>query len=497
VDAEHGKLALIYVRQSIDHAEGIERQLKLCRELAERRGFTVPDGWEFTDNDVSASKNRRRPGYEQAMALVRKGDSIGRPDVWVSTFMDRIYRKPIELELIWPEFEQAKVVVATVNEGDMDFSIDTDLLRAGIQVQFARAEMRRKSARQKGANKDRAQNGVRSPHGIVPFGWKTDRITPDEDEAEAIRWAAQHILSGGSIAAIVREWTSRGVRSRYAGRTYTDEDGNEIPFSGKWTGPTVTRIMTSPSIAGLMVYQGEIIGSGNWTQIITPETFYAMRDVLRDPTRATPRGKVSLGGFLFHCRCGAKVQGDQRYGKRQKGDPAPYSYAMYRCQEYTSRGERRRPGPHVAMRAAPIDAYVTQKLLDEMRKPDAAAIFQKHSGTDVPKLKAERKEISDGLARMAGDEAMGLLPRAIYLDAAKRVTARLEEIDALIAEAGEVDTAALLLSADDPAEVWEAMDITVRRKVIESLMHVTLRSPGCGCRNPDMDQLVRVAWRRG
>ena len=29
---------------------------------------------------------------------------------------------------------------------------------------------------------------------------------------------------------------------------------------------------------------------------------------------------------------------------------------------------------------------------------------------------------------------MGILPRAIYLDAAKRVTARLEEIDARMAE---------------------------------------------------------------
>ena len=55
----------------------------------------------------------------------------------------------------------------------------------------------------------------------------------------------------------------------------------------------------------------------------------------------------------------------------------------------------------------------------------------------MAKLRRERKEISDGLARMAGDEAMGFLPRAIYLDAAKRVTARLEEIDAQIAEAGK------------------------------------------------------------
>ena len=37
--------------------------------------------------------------------------------------------------------------------------------------------------------------------------------------------------------------------------------------------------------------------------------------------------------------------------------------------------------------------------------------------------------------------------------------------------------------------------MTVQRKIIESVMHITLKPPGCGCRNPDLTQLVRVAWR--
>src|SRR5207245_11437124 len=141
--------------------------------------------------------------------------------------------------------------------------------------------------------------------------------------------------------------------------------------------------------------------------------------------------------------------------------------------------------------------YVTEKILDRMRQPDAASIFEHREGAeDVPKLKAERKEISEGLARMAGDEALGILPRAIYLDAAKRVTARLEEVDARIAEAGQMDAAALLIGADDPADIWPDLDITIQRRIIDSLVHVTLKPPGCGCRNPDMEKLVRIAWRK-
>jgi hypothetical protein len=186
-----------------------------------------------------------------------------------------------------------------------------------------------------------------------------------------------------------------------------------------------------------------------------------------------------------------------RFRNPRKKDGARTSYGIYKCTEYTAKATGR-PGPHVTIAADQIDAYVEMRILDRMREPDAAAIFERTGETaDVPKLKIERKEISEGLARMAGDEAMGILPRSIYLDAARRVTARLEEISAAIAEAGKMDAAALLLSADDPADVWDGLDITIQRKIADSLVHVTLKPPGRGSRNPDLTQLVRVAWREG
>jgi site-specific DNA recombinase len=488
--------AFTYARQSKDHDAGIGRQQQDTDELAGRRGYAIAEGGRFADNDVSASKlTRKRPDYERMMARIRNGEC----DVLVITYMDRLYRQPIELEHIIPEIEKAGIPIVTVYEGDMDLRTDTGQLQARVKVAFARAEVMRKANRQKRANLERAQRGERTPHGIRPFGYCDDRITPLEEEADAIRWAARHVLSGGSVSAILREWTARGVRPRFEGRTRRDADGNDIPFSGRWTHASVTRILANPRIAGLTTLPNstEIIGEGNWTPVITPETWAAVKDILSDPERAAPRGNVSLGGFLFYCRCGARVQRDTRYRGR-KGDPGRVGIPIYKCTEYTAKREGR-PGPHVTIAAAQIDAYVEMRLLDRMREPDAARIFErKRDGTaDVPKLKAERREISDGMARMAGDEAMGILPRAIYLEAAGRVTARLTEIDAAIAEAGKTDAAALLVSADDPAEVWAGLDVTVQRKIIESVMHITLKPPGCGCRNPDLTRLVRVAWREG
>jgi DNA invertase Pin-like site-specific DNA recombinase len=487
--------AFTYARRSKDHDAGIGRQQQDTDQLADRRGYVIPDDGRFADNDVSASKlTRKRPGYERMMARIRNGEC----DVLVITYMDRLYRQPIELENIIPVIEKAGVLVATVYEGDMDLRTDTGQLQARVKVAFARAEVMRKANRQKRANLERAQKGDRTPHGIRPFGYQDDRITPREDEAEAIRWACRHVLAGGSVSAILREWTKMGVKPRFEGRTRRDEGGQEVPFTGRWTHASVSRILTNPRIAGLntLPNSDDIIGEGKWSPIITPETWAAVKEILRDPKRAAPRGSVSLGGFLFYCRCGAKVQRDMRYRGR-KGDPGRVGIPIYKCLEFTAKAEGR-AGPHVTMAATQIDAYIEMRILDRMREPGAAAMFERRGETaDVPKLKAERKEVSDGLARMAGDEALGILPRSIYLDAAKRVTARLEEIDALIAEAGKMDAAALLLGADDPADVWDGLDITVQRKIVESLVHVTIKPPGCGCRNPDLTQLVRVAWRKG
>ena len=65
---------------------------------------------------------------------------------------------------------------------------------------------------------------------------------------------------------------------------------------------------------------------------------------------------------------------------------------------------------------------------------------------DVTKLKVERQEISDGLALIIGDAILSPKLRPTYEKARQRAEARIEEIDAAIAEAAHMDAAALLLA---------------------------------------------------
>lgn len=497
MDAPEQLTAWTYGRQSKDHEANLANQDKDTGRHADRRGWLIPEDGKFADNDVSASKSRKGTAFDRMIQLIKSGKG---PDVLVITYMDRLYRKPIELEEIIPVIEMHGVLISTVYEGDVDLRTDTGQTFARITVALARQEVMRKGRRQKRANLERAENGDRSPHSRVPFGWNDDRVTLNEAEADAIRWAYDHVLLGGSIGAIRREWAERGLKPRSTGRERRNKDGVKMPYRGNWTNPSVTHILTSPGIAGFICLPNstEIIGRGNWQPIITDEEkFFAVRAILRDPERATAQGSLSLGSGVYYCRCGARMERSSRSqrSKAKGADQALISYPIYKCQELTPKKTGKFEGPHVTQRAERVDAYVELKLLDRMSQPDAVEIFANRAGAeDVPKLRKERKEISDGLARMMGDEALGIVPRAIYLEAAKRITARLEEIEQRIEEAGQMDAAALLVTADDPGEVWRDLDISIQRKVVDSLMHVTLRTERCGCRLPDIETICRIAW---
>src|SRR5262245_55596714 len=66
--------AVLYARISLDKTGeevGVTRQLHDMRQLAEARGFDIVA--EIKENDVTASKDRDRPGYKRVCQLVRAG----------------------------------------------------------------------------------------------------------------------------------------------------------------------------------------------------------------------------------------------------------------------------------------------------------------------------------------------------------------------------------------------------------------------------------------
>ena len=101
------RAAGLYCRISDDRdgrALGVSRQEADCRALAERKGWPVGD--LYVDNDISAADPRkRRPEYERLLEDIK----AGRIDAVVAWDLDRLHRRPIELETVLRDRRRCRV----------------------------------------------------------------------------------------------------------------------------------------------------------------------------------------------------------------------------------------------------------------------------------------------------------------------------------------------------------------------------------------------------
>src|SRR3954447_5528199 len=103
-------------------------------------------------------------------------------------------------------------------------------------------------------------------HGVDESGGKT--LVMELAQAEAIRWAADAVLSGWSLTNIGAELRRRGHKGRRGGAL----------------GPsTIRQMLTSPTIAGMRQHCGTIVGPGCWEPIISEETRQLIKAKLSGP----------------------------------------------------------------------------------------------------------------------------------------------------------------------------------------------------------------------
>ena len=474
---------------------------------------------------MSATKKRKRPAYEEAMSWVR-----GRKcDALLVAHMDRLYRRAAELEDIIPVVEQTGVLIVST-DGAYDLSTANGRMVARMLCAASQGEIETKSRRYRDGIAQDARQGKRNMSGPRPFGYCADRVTPmeagidralmhkppvptldgpgwpsaepwtevtarvaetvygpagevawTESEADAYRDAIDFRIRGGSISGIIRKWNAWGLRPHLA-------PCGPLPHDKPWTHTSVRKILANPHTAGLRAYGGEIVADGDWTPLVTLEKWQAAQD-MNDPDLKPNRGATSLLGGIAECRCGLPVRHATR--SRNSGN----FYGRYTCTSYTVDRESR-PGPHVTVQSEWIDRYVTDVLIETMERPDAADLFAAEDAeVDVPALKEQLKELDNSLEKLSWQNAKNLIPDGLFMSHASRIAAEREAITAAIAEAGRTVPTTLLLATSDVRETWDAMDISERRSVIRSVMRITLREPGRGCRKPDYSWLVRIAWK--
>lgn len=295
---------MVYTRVSRDDTgEGRSnvRQREDCEKLADLRGWNVVAVHE--DISISATSGKERPGWSAVLGMVDRGEV----DVVLAWHVDRMTRSMVELEELILLGEKHNVGVATVT-GDIDLTTDVGRMVARILGAVARAEVERKGARQRRANRQRASEGKAHAH-PRPFGYEEDRVTVREVEAAAIRKACDDVLAGVPLSVVTRQWVQAGFKSSMSTNA---KEG--------WSARGVRNVLLNPRHAGMRVYDGEVIGDSEWPAIVPLETHLAVRQFLENPSRR--KGGVRSGrtpsalltGIATCANCGKTVRGNLKRG---------------------------------------------------------------------------------------------------------------------------------------------------------------------------------------
>lgn len=325
----------IYARISLDAAGdalGVKRQVDLCRELAERKGWDVAE--VYADNDQSASTGKDRPAYLRMLADLEAGN-IGAVLVYA---IDRLTRRPVELENFIDLVERHGVELANV-AGDVDLSTIQGRLTARIMGSVARAEAENIGKRVRDQKLQRAMSGVphKGRHRLYGYDSEWNVI---EAEAGIVREAFKRRASGESTTAIARDFIARGV---------TGINGKPLSHG------VLVRYLQTHTYAGKVTFKGEVVADSIYPALTDPDTFNAAQANIANDSKGTNARKYLLSGILLCRYCLSPM----------KGNPSNH---MYRCS--TTYGGCGR----LSVRIALADKWVTwaamQKANETPKKPE-------------------------------------------------------------------------------------------------------------------------------
>ncbi len=461
----------VYVRISSDttgEGLGVARQKADCLALAERNGWPVAQ--VYVDNDVSAFSGKVRPAYASMLADVESG-RIGAVVAWHG---DRLQRSPLELEGFISLVEATGCIVATVQSGEIDLTTPSGRLHARTWGGFARYESELKSAR---IRSKLAQNAEAGKHhgGSRPFGWEDDRIALKPAEAEVVRLAADRLLTGHSIKAIVRELNAGDVPPA----------GTAKRPGTVWRDITVRGMLLRCRNAGLRRHHDATTEvAGKWEPILDRATWDQVRLILTDPSRRTAPGSAGRkhllsAGIALCGLCGGPMRSAK--GRAYKGVSKP----IYRCKASSC----------LTRDMAALDAYVAGIVCARLSRPDAVHLLRPDTeSAAVIRARAQVDELRGRLEVAAADYADGAIDAAQMRTITARLRPRIEAAERVIpAPAPKVSAVAQLVGVGDAERVWAGLDVSVRRQVLDAVMsvvvHPTRRGPGF--REDD----IEIRWR--
>jgi DNA invertase Pin-like site-specific DNA recombinase len=440
MEAEPRTRAVIYLRASEDPTGerlAVQRHHEACQRLCDERGWQVVAVYE--DNSIGAYKKTvKRPGYERMLAAYEAGQF----EALVCWDLDRLTRQPRQLEDWIDAAEERGLAIVTAN-GEADLTTDGGRMYARIKASVARAESERKSARQKLAAVQRAENG-KPPLGVRLSGYGPDGAVI-EHEAAVVRAMFERFHAGDSLRGVVSWLTEQGTRTRHG---------------GPWNPSSVRDILLNPRYAGRAIYNGQPNGhDGSWEPIVETWLYDDVASKLADPRRRCQVGtdRKYIGSGLYLCAVCDRPVVSQTHSPA--GKP---SVIRYRC------------AGHIVRSGASIDRYVLEILRERLGRPDLAALLTEPGNEQAAKATAEIKRLRGRLGRIEADYDAELIDGRRYKISTEKTRALLGAAEAAQARLMAGSEVAGTLRAPDPVAAFDASVLGIQRQVLAFFMTVKL-----------------------
>jgi site-specific DNA recombinase len=461
------KAAAVYARISSDtegRALGVRRQLEDCRRLADSLGWSVAQ--EYVDNDLSAYSGKRRPAYEQM--LIDLADGLR--DAVICYHVDRLTRRPVELEHFVATVDVAGVRQVRFVSGDMDLGTGDGLLIGRIMEAVAANESAGKSRRVSRKMQQVAAEG--RPHGgnRRPFGFEDDRITVRPDEAEVIRQLVARYLAGESLRSLCMWLEDNGIRTT---------------TGVEWHSSSLRGVLKSGRIAGLREHRGEVVGPAVWEAIITPAQRDRMLARMAEQAvtgRRSPR-RYLLSGLLRCGRCGGKLFSSPRGDRRR-----------YVCVSGPDHGGG---CGRLTVTAEPLEQMLTEAILQRLDSPALAEALSGRGGdalaVEFSDALAVDQEQLDELAAMYGKQEISARE---WRAAREPVERRMRDRQRQLTTATRTDALAGLPGNSSQLRAqWPGLNLTRQAAIVSAILDHAVINPGqTGSRALDPSR-VRAVWR--
>ncbi len=468
---EQARAAALYARISRDQtgeALGVQRQLTDGRKLAADRGWTVAE--EYVDNDISAYGGKRRPQYERMLEDIEAGHR----DAVVVYNLDRLTRRPIELEEFTAICERAGVTQFATVTADIDLGSGDGMLMARMLAAFAAMESDKKSQRLRRKALEIAESGRPGGGGLRPFGYAEDRVTVVESEAVIVREVVARYLAGESLMSLTN-WLQESGALSVAG----------LP----WRTSTLRTMLANPRFAGLRAHNGVVVGPAVWPAIITPaqhEQILAAMERKKVTGRRSPR-RYLLSGMLRCGKCGNKLFSSSR----QEGDRNRRRYVCSSSPDHGGCGK-------LTVVAEPVEEWITEAVLMRLDSPamgdvlaGRAAADDRHSAL-LADLQADQAQMEE-LANEYGTRQITL---AIWKAAREPIEERLWKTQRQLSQlTGTSALDGVIGNSTALRDSWRGLNLTRQAAIVAAVLDFATLAPGVpGARELDPSRIIPT-WR--